>query len=338
MVTQHALANEPHEGLNFSIGVQNVAGCNTRSSDVSCTLPSGQPFVVEVSLDELPDDIHSYGGFDLYAEYTGVTPVDPLDASNDVWADCGFPAAAPGDGYIGWGCAMGLPPAQPSSWIGPIGTVSFTCTANGSISLVHKAGTKTDLVESVTEDNTGVQQSIIHAEGADTKETLTIACGTVPGGGNGTVTEGTPGPVGPTPGQAHEGTGSGNQTPAPGQTPGEEGPTLEPTAAALATLAAQEGATATAAAGGTPTDEGPDEEDDDDSSYTWIWITLGIIAVIVVIAGGAYLWYRRREGGGSTPPPSSGTPPASGGTPPAGGGGTPTSGGTPPSGGGGTAT
>lgn len=183
---RHASANEPHEGLNFSIGVRGAAGCNTRASDVSCTFPAGRTFVVEVSLDELPDDIPAYGGFDLYAEYAGVAPTEPLDANNHDWGDCGFPAAFAGDGFVGWGCAIGPPPAGPSSWIGAIGAVTFTCTTSGSISLVHGAGFRTDLIEMVTENETGELESVIHSEGGNTREALHIACGTVPASTPGT--------------------------------------------------------------------------------------------------------------------------------------------------------
>ncbi len=321
LAVQHASAHEPHPGLEFSIGVRGVPGCNTRASDVTCTMPVGGTFVLEVGLDALPDDIPSYRGFDLYAEYSGgLTPSQ--DANNDDWPGCGFPAAFTGDDFVGWGCATGLPPAGPSSWIGPIGTVTFTCSESGSITLVHSAAGKTDLVEAVTDEGEGGTpgQSIIHTEGSDTQETLTITCGQLPANTPGVVTTGTPGPAGPTPGEAHpEITG--------GQTPG--GPTLEPTQAAIATATAQARGTATPKSSPTPGD-GPDGGGDDDGNM-WVWIVIIVAAVAAVgIAGGGYWWFRRAQasGGGTGGTPTSGGGAPSGGAPTSGGGGT---GGTPTS-------
>jgi hypothetical protein len=257
-----------------------------------------------VSLDELPDDIPSYGGFDLYVEYAGVTASE--DANNDDWGDCGFPAAFNGDGFVGWGCAIGVPPAGPSSWIGAIGSITFTCTQSGSLSLVHGAGDKTDLIEMVAENEEGVSESVIHSEGADVSETITIECGTLPAETPGEVTQGTPGGPGPTPGPIRTTTGGG-------QTPGAPEATLEPTAAAQATFAAADSATATAEAGGAPTEEPPGGEgEDDDDSNVWIWIVVGVVVAAVVIGGGGY-WYMRSRGGGTPPTGGGGTSGSAGG-------------------------
>ena len=315
MAVQHASADEPHDGLQFSIGVRGVAGCNTRESDVTCSLPAGQPFVVEVALDALPDDIPSYGGFDLYVEFGGVTPSD--DASNIDWPNCGFPAAFVGDGFVGWGCAMGAPPSGPSSWVGPIGTVTFTCTQDGSISLIHGSGSKTDLLNPLGD--------VKHSEGVNVSETLAITCGTIPAGTPGQVTEGTPGGPGPTPHEVHP------EITGPDPTPG---PTLEPTAAAQATATALAMGTATPE----PTTGGPTGDgDDDDDSMAWIWIVVIVAAVAAVgIAGGGYWWMRRsRSDGTGGGPPTSGSGVPSGGPPTSGAG---SAGATPGSGGGSTAT
>ncbi len=328
LAVQQASAHESHPGLEFSIGVQGVPGCNTRASDVTCTLPAGQPFVVEVSLDQLPDDIDSYGGFDIEADYTGVTASN--DANNHDWPDCGFPAAVTEADFVAWGCAIGIPPAGPSSYIGPIGTVTFTCTANGTIALAHGDNT-TDLVQAVIDQGPSTPVvSIIHTEGVDTKETLTINCGSVPAQTPGIVTGGTPGPAGPTPGQAHPDiTGL---TPSLGDaTPGA---TLEPTDAANATQTAAVEATATAKA---LLGEPPGRNDESDSN-TWIWIVIIVAAVAAVgIAGGGYWWFRRAQasGGGTGGTPTSGSSTPSGGTPTSGAG---SAGATPSSGGGGGST
>jgi hypothetical protein len=285
LAAQTASAHEPHDGLNFSIGVRGVAGCNTRASDVSCTLPQGQPFLVEVWLDELPDDIDVYGGFDLYAEFAGVTP--GTDANNDDWPDCGFPAAFVGDDFVGWGCAMGLPPAGPSSWVGPIGSVTFTCAQDGSITLVHGNSDQTDLVEP---PETGL---VKHSEGDGEEEKLTIDCGTVPANTPGVVTRGTPGGPGPTP--TYVRTREAGQV-----TPGTPDATLEPTAASAATATAQARGSATPPVSPTP-DDGTDGDGGGVGTSAWIAFGVAAAAVVAVGAAGSYWYMRRRGGGGGAP-------------------------------------
>lgn len=283
LAARPAAAHEPHPGLNFSIGVRGVNGCNTRASDVTCTLPAASDFVVEVSLDTLPDDINSYGGFDIYMRYAGVTPRQ--DASTDDWQDCAFPASSyDRPGVVGMGCAIGIPPAGPSSYIGPLGTNTFTCGQNGSVSLAHSyAEGFTDLVENVTE--VGKESVVLsHAEGAGTTETLTITCGQLPPNTPGVVTVGTPGPPGPTPGSVHTPVGGAPTA------PGETGPTLEATAAAKATATAR----------ARPTTTGPAGDGDDGGGVdTWVWIVIAVGAVAAAGAAGAGgYWYMRSRGGG----------------------------------------
>lgn len=289
LAVRNASAHEPHPGLEFSIGVRGVPGCNTRASDVTCTLPAGQTFVLEVGLDALPNDIPSYEGFDIYLTYAGVTALQ--DASTDEWPECGFPASSyDRPGVIGFACARGLPPAGPSSYIGPIGTNSFTCSQSGSISLVHSIEGNTDLVQGmVLGPDSDEEVGNNHAEGAGTQETLTITCGQVPAGTPGVVTQGTPGGPGPAPRELRTPVGGG-------QTPGQPGATLEPTRAAQATFAAADRATATAEASGQP----PDDGDDDGGSNAWVWIVIVVAGVAaVVVAGGGYWYVRGRSG---TPP------------------------------------
>jgi hypothetical protein len=291
-----ASAHDPHPGLEFSIGVRGVPGCNTRASDVTCTLPSGQPFVLEFYLDQLPDDIPNYGGYDLYARFAGVTPTG--EGSTDVWPDCAFPASFAGDGFIAMACAVGVPPAGPSSWVGPIGEQTFTCTQSGSITMAHGGEEgETNLVE--------FESLAKHSdEGSDAEETINITCGSLPQNTPGVVTGGTPGPEGPTPGQV--------RTPTSGQTtPGQGQPTLEPTAAAMATQTALARGTDTPGVAGTPTAEPGDGSNDGDSN-TWVWVVIIVAAVAAIgIAGFGYWYYRRRIAGPSS---SGGAPPAGGST------------------------
>jgi hypothetical protein len=174
----HASAHEPHPGLQFSIAIEGVPGCDTRESDATCAaVDLGATFQIDVYLDSLPTDISGYGGFDIALEYDGVTPL--RDASTDAWPGCGFPASYyDRPGLIGFGCAIGLPPAGPSRYTGLIGTSSFICDRPGSVSLVHgSASGNTDLVESVNLPSGTPLPATTHAEGADTRETININCG-----------------------------------------------------------------------------------------------------------------------------------------------------------------
>jgi hypothetical protein len=286
LAVRYASAHEPHPGLQFSIGVRGVPGCNTRASDVTCALPVGQTFVLEVGIDALPDDIPSYGGFDLFVRYEGVTASN--DFSNDVWPDCAFPAGTVDENtegkFVAWACAVGIPPAGQSSWVGTVGTVTFTCTANGAISMIHQARAYTDLVESATENSAHTPEDLIHAEGANTKETLTINCGQVPAQTPGIVTSGTPGGPGPTPHVEHPEVTE--------KTPGQPGATLEPTAAAKATARAADEGTSTAESPGGGGGSGG-------SSKTWVWIVIVVAGVAAVVIAGSGYWYMRGRG---TPP------------------------------------
>ena len=163
-------AHEPHPGVNFLIGIDGVRDCNTRNGDANCAVPPGSTFLVEVQLDRLPKDVANYGGFDIYIEYAGVTPLRDADIS--VWPDCGFPHSFYGQGFVALGCAMGLPPAGPSTYFGTVATNSFVCERSGSVTLVHGASVRTDLLEK--------QGYSIHAEGSEARETIKITCGEAP--------------------------------------------------------------------------------------------------------------------------------------------------------------
>jgi hypothetical protein len=168
-------AHEPHPGLQFSISVQGITSCDTRHGDATCSIPAGATFPVAVNLDGLPADVPSYGGFDIYLKYDGVTPLQ--DASDSAWPDCGYPASHYGNGFVGFGCSIGVSAvgpgaASPSTYIGLIGTNSFTCDESGSIALVHGFGSgHTDLIQDVIQ---GVVNG--HSEGDGAAETINIIC------------------------------------------------------------------------------------------------------------------------------------------------------------------
>jgi hypothetical protein len=260
-----ASAHEPHPGLNFYIAVHGVPNCDTKSGDGSCDLLPGTVFVIDVYLDPLPSDIPSYEGFDIGLSYSGVTAQQ--DASTDAWPECGFPAKSyDTPNVVNFACAMGLPPAGPSTYSGLIGTNSFTCDQSGSIATVHGSGSgKTDLIENVN--------TLAHSEDPNTTETLTINC----------VANG----ITPIP-----------NTPRPGSTSAAPS-TLPPTGQAKATATAK----ATAPANGTP---GPIQVAGGGGGGGLSAGVIAIIVIAaVVVAGGAgffgwrYLQSRRGAGGGT---------------------------------------
>jgi hypothetical protein len=177
---QHAASNAnaqipiPSEGIEFSLSVNN---CDTRDGDVGkCVLDPGEEFVVNVSLDSLPD-IEGYGaegyeGFDIQVLYTGaLTSMDNPDTSS--WPDCGFPAhfITPGEAVL-FACSLDVG-SSPSTYTGVIGTLGFTCSEDeafdNTISLVHGSS------------DTGIQGLFgVAAEGEGTTDTLTIHCGEPP--------------------------------------------------------------------------------------------------------------------------------------------------------------
>ncbi len=164
-----ASAHDAHPGLNFWIAVDGVPNCSTQTSDATCNLAPGSVFVVGVYLGPLPHDIPNYKGFDASLKYAGLTAQH--DASMSAWPGCGFPASTYRQPNIVFlGCAIGVPPAGPSTYTGLIGTNSFTCAQSGSVSLLHGTDV-TDLVQDVGN---------AHAQDPNTTETLTINC--APGG------------------------------------------------------------------------------------------------------------------------------------------------------------
>ena len=66
-----AAAHEPHPGLEFSISVPGVDGCDTTAGDATCSILLDSSFPVQVRLDSL-GDIPSYLGFDIFLGYEGV--------------------------------------------------------------------------------------------------------------------------------------------------------------------------------------------------------------------------------------------------------------------------
>jgi hypothetical protein len=155
---------EPHPGLNFTASVPGYPGCNTSQGDAQCYIPPGTTFTVNVTLDPLPSDIPSYRGYDIKMSYTGLTSAD--NASTAMWPDCGYPATYFEAGLVNMGCAVGLPPAGPSTYSGLVGTNDFTCSQSGAITLLQGDG-DTDLNQDI---------GMVFSE-AGTGEVLNITCG-----------------------------------------------------------------------------------------------------------------------------------------------------------------
>ena len=169
-------AHAPHAALNFSIAVDvngdTTNDCSTNGGPLGCSLATGSSFTLRVYLNNLPNGVPSYEGFDIYLEYAGVTSKN--NASSAPWPNCANAASSYSSGTVTFGCAVSSG-APPSSYVGLIGTSAFNCPATpatGTITLTHAVG-KTQLIESGS--------SSAHAEGAGTTEGLTINCGT--GGG-----------------------------------------------------------------------------------------------------------------------------------------------------------
>jgi len=282
LAAQRASAHDNHPGLQFSIDIKGLNACTSRVRDPTCTLAVDSQFTLQVYLDNMGDGISQYDGFDLYLRHTGVMPNQ--DASMDDWPDCGFPASLYGTDFIAFGCAIGIPPAGPSSYTGVIATNTFKCTQSGTITLVH-GHTTSELVEDV---------GLLHTE-VDADETINVVCGQVPPGQTGIVATATEG-------------GPRNDTPPP--RPSAQATAVEPTAAAQATAAANAKATIRAQETLTPASKTPvgggkgggTESSNGGSSKTWVWIVVGIAgaAAVLAAAGGGW-WYMRAKSGGGTP-------------------------------------
>lgn len=153
--------------VQFSIVVDvngdGLDDCSTHDGNAAeCSIPEASTFTLNVNLDSL-GEVQGYGGFDLYVEYDGVTSMGNPDAH--AWPDCAFGAVAdPERGRVAWGCTIGTS-AEPSAYVGLIGTTDFDCASSGTIRLVH-GSSFTTLV-----DDYGS-----HHEGEWAAETLTIDC------------------------------------------------------------------------------------------------------------------------------------------------------------------
>lgn len=261
-------AQNPAPGLNFTISVAGVPGCETTNGDKTCVIAVGSAFTLNFNLNHLPNGVARYLGYDADLTYSGVQPQG--DPNTDAWPDCAFPATGPAQGgNLTFACATGVPPAGPSSYTGTIATVAFTCAQPGSIVLNNGDG-QTDL------DNES--NELLYE--ATATETLTINCSSGPGAV-------TPVPAGTT-------------------ASGPTATRLPPTEEAQVTATAKAAATATAKTGAaTPTPTGGTTGGKGGGGGIPSWaIALIVVGAIVGLGGGGYAgwryWQSRTPTGGAT--------------------------------------
>lgn len=135
----------------------------------SCRIAAGTTFIMGVGLNEIGNALPggNYSGYDAHLDYTGVTSAE-THASVDAhqWPACVKAADSFQPGTVFAGCAVGV--GQPdSAYEGLLVTVEFTCTASGTVTLVHGA-----YVTALYDD--GSSSSFHEDEG--TTESLNIEC------------------------------------------------------------------------------------------------------------------------------------------------------------------
>jgi hypothetical protein len=158
----------PRPNFSLRINTDGVGGndCGTGPAEpTTCVIALGSTFRLKYYLDSL-GDLPNYKGFDLLIQYTGIASKGNPNAHD--WPECAFPAQDLRSGQIALGCAIGVPPAPPSTYTGQIAHVDFNCTSSGTITMVHgNAKGFTDLV--------GDPGNVI-SEGELTTETLNVVC------------------------------------------------------------------------------------------------------------------------------------------------------------------
>jgi len=166
---RRAGAHAPHEGLDFSIGIDadgdGVDDCDTSGGATSCHVASGS-LTVSVYLNSGVG--LSYQGLWMVLDYEGIR--DSM-APQTVWPHCDRgPVGGFGQQPLSFGCEN--QGSGTSVYVGEVGRASFICLSSaGSVSLLHGADgyDGTHLI-----DAAGTE----HAE--DGSEGLTIECGATP--------------------------------------------------------------------------------------------------------------------------------------------------------------
>ena len=159
----------PASQLDFSIGIDtNHDGnddCSTAAGGApKCFVAPGALFRVNFYLNGLPPGITNYLGYDGYLTFIGVTPDGIINFQP--WPDCALPATTILN-FVGFGCAIFAPP--PSTYLGEMAEVEFTCAASGSVTMSHNIGA-TDLAAGAFGSAT------LHNETPGAPETLNVNC------------------------------------------------------------------------------------------------------------------------------------------------------------------
>jgi hypothetical protein len=158
----------PLTGIDWSIGVDangdGHADCSTQGTDAdTCAAALGSQFVLLVNLDALSPQLPAYVGFDAGFSYQGVHATGSFFTT---WPDCNNPPSYFGINQLGIGCNI-FAGIYTSDYVGQMLGVYFTCTASGSVTMLHGAG-NTGLVDQASFS--------YHYEGNPSSETLTINC------------------------------------------------------------------------------------------------------------------------------------------------------------------
>ena len=125
---------------DFSIRINDSTGaplCDSSGTPtVSCQLPAGAPFTLDVYLNALPAALPAagYAGFDTHVLYQGVARA-PGGADPERWPDCTYDGMNEQAGSIAAGCAINVQTQSPSNYTGVMLSYGFVCTASGAITL-----------------------------------------------------------------------------------------------------------------------------------------------------------------------------------------------------------
>ncbi len=143
----------------------------TPVATATCHVDAGANFTVSAYLNNL-GGLTNYSGFDLALNYSGVTLVSVDKGAGSNWPACGLlQGVSTPPAIVLAGCALDIgTPA--SAYTGRLATITFNCTANGSITMEHGPPLGTDLVREVT----ATPPFETHGEVQDSSETLTVVC------------------------------------------------------------------------------------------------------------------------------------------------------------------
>jgi len=159
----------PLSVLDFSIGIDTngdtVNDCGTRTGEaLKCAIAPGSMFQLRLFLNSLPLDLPQYFGLDVSLELAGVTATGFVEHD---WPDCSFglgPVFFSNEMHFGCGIGVNSPA---SSYVGLLARAAFTCSASGSLTLVHGGPDPTHLVAG---------NLSAHSEIPGLDETLVINC------------------------------------------------------------------------------------------------------------------------------------------------------------------